>query len=103
MFGSRLKMARERAGFNQTELGRLIGVEQQQINRWESGKNMPNIDAVSALARTLNVSTDFLLGLSETLTGHLEYDDELKPAERRALTYWRRGDIVGAIKAIVGE
>lgn len=101
MFGSRLKTARERAGLNQTELGKLIGVEQQQINRWESEKNMPNIDAVSALARKLNVSADFLLGLAETLTGHIEYEDDLKPSERRALTYWRLGDKFSAIKAIV--
>jgi len=103
MFASRLKAARERVGLNQTELGRLIGVEQQQIARWESGRNTPNFEIASNLAKVLDISTDFLSGLSDTFNGHTEHDDDLTPEERRALLYWRRGDKLGAIKAIVGE
>lgn len=103
MFGSRLRMARERVGLNQTELGRLIGVEQQQVGRWENDKNQPSFLIVTTIAKVLDVSTDFLAGLTDEYTGTVSSNEELTPIERRALLYWRHGDIVGAIKAIVGE
>lgn len=102
MFASRLKAARERLGLNQTELARLIGVEQQQINRWEAGRNVPNIETAVILARALNVTGDYLLGLVDTFTGRVEIDDNLSPEERRVLSAMRRGDKVDAIKVIVG-
>lgn len=102
MFASRLRAARERQGLNQTELGRLIGVEQQQINRWESGRNVPNIETAVILARALEVTSDYLLGLVDSFTGRAEIEDSLTPEERRVLNAMRRGDKVDAIKVIVG-
>lgn len=102
MFALRLKRARERAGLNQTELGRIIGVEQQQIHRWESGRNTPSLDTTLELAIALNVSGDYMLGLVESFTERMS-DDDMTPLERRVVAALRRGDKVEAIKSIVND
>lgn len=103
MFAERLKIARASRGHSQESLGQIVNLPRQQIYRWESGGVIPNSDTVVMLARALEVSADYLLGLSDDMNGHAEYNEELTPDERRALASWRRGDKLGAIKAIVGE
>ena len=63
--GARLRLARERPGLNQTELGRKLGVSGSYISRIESDlvKIQP---MVVRLAETLGVSVDYLLVLRDT-------------------------------------
>ena len=43
-YGEDLKYKREEAGLSQLELANKTGISHQNINRWESGKVLPNID-----------------------------------------------------------
>lgn len=54
-----------------------IGVTPQAVSRWENGTGMPNISMVVPLAKTLNVSTDYLFGL------------EKNEITRKICTQWR--------------
>lgn len=103
MFAERLKTARLYRGHSQDSLGQMVDLPRQQIYRWESGAVVPNSDTVVMLSRALEVSADYLLGLSDDMHGHATYEDDLTPDERRAISFWRYGDKLGAIKAIVGE
>jgi transcriptional regulator with XRE-family HTH domain len=66
-FAYRLKAARERAGWTQTELGKRSGVHAMAISRLERGEKKDVTGAtLRKLALTLQVSGDYLLGLTDT-------------------------------------
>jgi transcriptional regulator with XRE-family HTH domain len=98
VFGIRLKLLRDRRGYTQTEVAEAVGVTLQQIYRWESDKNDPSGDMIVKLAKFLEVSTDYLLGVSDEPLPNLSEDD-LTPMERKFLTAVRDGRIVDALQA----
>jgi Zn-dependent peptidase ImmA (M78 family)/DNA-binding XRE family transcriptional regulator len=63
MFGERLKLARKKAGHSLRSLaGELKGaVSAQAIGKYERGEMMPTSGVLTALAKTLDVSLDYLL------------------------------------------
>jgi transcriptional regulator with XRE-family HTH domain len=61
-FGNRLREARLRAGFSQSELEDLSGIPKARLSRYENGHVEPSIQTLARLARALNVSEASLLG-----------------------------------------
>lgn len=61
--GNRIREARKQAGLTQEELAERIGVSRTAISRFELGEIEPSLRNLSALAESLNVSADRLLGL----------------------------------------
>lgn len=68
-FGTRLCAARERRGLSQTELGRLAGLQPAAIGHFERDRRKPSFANVRALAKALNVASDYLLGRSPSMDG----------------------------------
>lgn len=101
MFGDRLKAARIEAGHTQQSLGELINVEPKQIWRWETDKNTPDAYTIAKLAEALNISADYLVGLTDNPTPHNLDMDALSTQEREVISAWRRGNKLAAIKALV--
>ena len=66
MVGRIIKELRTEIGISQLALGKAIGVSQKAIDYWERGVNEPKASYIILLADFFNVSTDFLLGRSET-------------------------------------
>jgi transcriptional regulator with XRE-family HTH domain len=61
----RLAKARKTRRLTQAALAAQAGVPHvMMISGWERGLNLPRIDYLSAMARVLNVSLDWLCGLS---------------------------------------
>ena len=61
-FSQRLAEAR-RGQYTQEELAEIIGCSAQSIRKYESGERQPdNFEIIVNLAKTLNVTTDYLLG-----------------------------------------
>lgn len=56
-----LSALRKKRGFSQAKLAELIGVEQPTIQRWETGKRLPDLDSLHRLATALGVSPGALL------------------------------------------
>jgi transcriptional regulator with XRE-family HTH domain len=98
LLGTRLREWRENRGYTQENLAELLGISSQQIYRYESGKNEPTADLLSRMAKTLAVSADFLLGLVDDPSAHLE--EELSQIERKLLTAWRNGEFMRMILMI---
>jgi transcriptional regulator with XRE-family HTH domain len=98
LLGTRLREWRDKRGYTQENLADLLGISSQQIYRYESGKNDPTADLLSRMAKTLGVSADFLLGLVDDPSTHLE--EELTQIERKLLTAWRNGEYVRMILMI---
>jgi transcriptional regulator with XRE-family HTH domain len=70
-FGARLKTLRKQKNWAQKELAAQVDVRFQQLNKYESGLNIPPAEMLVKLADALGVSVDFLL------TGNLVEDSPL--------------------------
>jgi len=63
IFAGRLKELRERAGINQSDLGRAIGVSPQAVQKWEAGTTVPRESKRKQIASALSTSvTDLVRG-----------------------------------------
>ena len=80
--GDRLLIARERAGLTQDDLADNLELGQAQINRYELNKSEPSTPTLHKLASRLKVSVDWLLGLTDDMTG-LYADADLSDLARR--------------------
>ena len=60
-FGARLKALRKQKGWAQKELAALVEIRFQQLNKYESGLNIPPAEMLVKLADALGVTVDFLL------------------------------------------
>jgi transcriptional regulator with XRE-family HTH domain len=60
-FGARLKGLRKQKNCAQKELAALVGIRFQQLNKYESGLNIPPAEMLVKLADTLGVTVDLLL------------------------------------------
>src|SRR6185436_11356133 len=93
----RFKALRIEQGLTHEEIAERLDVGISSINRWENGKTAPKGEVVSQIATVLNVSTDYLLGLTDDPTGQLTMDD-LSPMERKLIVAVRQGLIREAVK-----
>lgn len=66
MFHERLKEIRKERGKTQKELATLINVSERLYQSYEYGKVIPSITVLEKLCKTLNISADYLLGLTST-------------------------------------
>ena len=62
-FSELLKQCRKQQGMSQAELASKLGVTQQAVGKWESGKSSPDPTTVARIAEILSTTADFLLGL----------------------------------------
>jgi len=100
MRGDRLKEIREARHMTQEDLANRVGITAQQIYRLENGKsNNPKADFLAALAKELEVSIDYLVGIVDDPAGHLQEDD-LTPMERRLIWAVRKGLIYEALETV---
>lgn len=51
--GKKIKLARVELDLTQTELTQKIGAKQKSISRYEAGKSIPKVEALSKLANAL--------------------------------------------------
>ena len=99
--GARLRELRERLGYSQQDLAEKVETALQQIYRWESSKTDPSGDFITRLAKALDTTTDYLLGLDDDPTGRRREED-LTPDERRLLVAYRTGRIYELLR-LLGE
>ncbi len=68
-FGDRLRDAREARSLNQTELAKLANLQPAAIGHFEKNRRKPSFANIRALAKALNVTSDYLLGRTPTMSG----------------------------------
>jgi transcriptional regulator with XRE-family HTH domain len=98
----RLKATRVRSGYTQETLAELLETDKKAISRWESGTFTPNTETLIRLAKVLDVSADYLLGLSDDPMPHLRIDN-MSEDERRVVAAMRQGDKLEAIRVLVKD
>lgn len=65
LVANRIRECRVSRGISQEELGRLLGKTRTNIANYEAGRVIVPSDVMVILAKTLKVSADYLLGLSD--------------------------------------
>jgi transcriptional regulator with XRE-family HTH domain len=95
-FGTRLRIARERAGMTPLQLATKAGVREGDVYRWERTPEMDvRSSSVRALAPVLQVTADYLLGLAdmppEPEQAEVSAEPAVPPAGERAVPL-RSGD-----------
>ena len=81
----RIKQRRRALRLSQEQLAELTGVNQPQISRWELGENDITGATLTALARALSTTADWLLGLSDEVAGHVHQVGDIDPATAELL------------------
>lgn len=64
-FGDRLRERRVECKYTQRQLAEKIHVSMCALSSWEQGKRAVSLPALVSLAMVLEVSTDWLTGLSD--------------------------------------
>lgn len=65
VFSDRITNLRKEKGLTQAEVAEGIGVSRQSITLYESGYRLPDVEVLSNIARFFEVSSDYLIGLSD--------------------------------------
>ncbi|HVN97022.1 MAG TPA: helix-turn-helix domain-containing protein [Syntrophorhabdaceae bacterium] len=70
--GQKIRRLREERGLKQINLANALQVSPQAVSKWERGSNQPDVDALIKIARLFDVSTDYLLGITDAANGIFE-------------------------------
>jgi len=70
--GSKIRFLREKHGLKQINLANALQVSPQAVSKWEKGANLPDIFTLLKIAKLFNVSTDYLLGITDAGSGVFE-------------------------------
>lgn len=74
IFSKRFKLLRAKSGYTQQQMANLFNVTRACICYWESGKRVPDYVNLVELCKFFNVSSDYMLGVSDTRSTGLEDD-----------------------------
>lgn len=98
----RLQLAMKKRGHNVASLAELINRSDRTIRYILARDGNTSDDTVVAIAQALEVSADYLLGLSDDPTPNIRVDN-LTEDEKAILKALRRGDDKEAIKIIASR
>jgi transcriptional regulator with XRE-family HTH domain len=68
IIGQRINAALALSNIKQKELAKELGVKDNVVSYWCSGKRTPNTEQIIKISKMLNISSDYLLGLSDAAT-----------------------------------
>lgn len=75
--GGRIRKLRESRNMTQTELSEILGMKTYTtVSKWEKNENFPKGKDLKKLAEIFNVTSDYLLGLSDTKLGKITTQNE---------------------------
>ena len=64
-FKYRLRSLRQYAGLTQKEFAAKLGIAHGNVSKYELGETLPPMDILAKIAGVFEVSTDYLMGLSD--------------------------------------
>lgn len=72
VLSDRLKQSISERGITQRQLAALCDTTEVSVSRWVRGKRVPDAETLYKLCKALDVSADYLLGLSEERANNME-------------------------------
>ena len=98
----RLRELMAKRDHNPASLAELIGRSERSIWRILSEGGSTSDETVVLIAQALEVSSDYLLGLTDDPSLHMKVDN-LSDDERAVLAAMRRGDDKAAMKILINR
>lgn len=98
-FGQRLRRAREIRKMTQKEVAERVGLPPSLISHFENGTRCPAFENMRRLALSMQVSADYLLGISEVMEMRLESSEY----DISALTLANRDLVVAIIQVLLQQ
>lgn len=98
----RLKEIMVRRGHNAESLAEVIGRSERSIWRILSEGGNTSDETVALIAQALEVSSDYLLGLSDDPSPHMRLDN-MSDDERAVVAAMRRGDDKAILRIIASR
>ena len=94
LFTERLNIIVKEAGITWTELARRTGMSTGRISQYKTGIYTPKSDALFAIAEAMNVSPDWLAGVSDSKVCYPSYRylQDLTPFDMRLLNMFHSSD-----------
>jgi len=102
LLAERLKRLRNARGYTQTDVGKALNITQQQVAKWEMANSDVSSETLTRLARLLECTSDWLLGLVEAPNEHLTPRD-LTTDEWRLVDLYRRGELAEVIRRLATQ
>ncbi len=65
-YNEKMQFIRDSKNITQKEIAEKLGIKQQQYARYEKGINLMPITYIKNVCQILDISADYLLGLTET-------------------------------------
>ena len=79
---NRIRACRLNHNFPQRYVARQLGVSTQTVSYWETDQRVPSTENLRQLAELFDVTSDYLLGLTEDPHGHQDVDvDPYEPSD----------------------
>ena len=72
----RIRALRESVGLSQNKLGKLVGLPQSSINRYENGQAAPTVELLRKYADYFDVSMDYIFARCDDPRGKL-YENKI--------------------------
>lgn len=72
---NRIKEVRKKKGLSLQQVADAVGVGNNTISRYETGKREPKLETWNKLAEYFNVPTSYLMGLSDDVNGWKEWTE----------------------------
>lgn len=91
--GDRLKLARETMQLSQEQISELLGIDKRMYIRYEKGQGEPAPFIIKRFSEMLNVSTDYLYGLTDDSRRRDVEEYVLTPKDIALLNAADRGDL----------
>ena len=66
MFSQKLKFLRKKKNLTQSDMANMLGITRQGYGKYESSDSQPDLVTLEKLANFFDVSTDYLLGRSNS-------------------------------------
>ena len=95
--GFRIRELRRELDCTQNKLADVLGVTQDSISLWENDKRLPDTQYIVGMAEFFDVTTDYLLGISDDFSG-VKFGHEgkiksfLTEDEMKLLNLYRQAD-----------
>lgn len=65
-FGERVEQRKEELGLTNDQFLHMTGMSSYVLTAWKNGNRSPNATSVATVARVLDVSCDWLMGITDT-------------------------------------
>ena len=99
---TRIKELRIAKGVTQEELGKVLNVQKAAISKYENGRVEPSIEVLKLASKFFDVSTDYLLGRSDSPIVSCASPSKEKTIRIPVLGRVAAGTPIGAVEEVIG-